>query len=108
MKRYRFQNENRKLLLHSGNIRTLDPALPSAQAMIIDRDRISWIGNNDDIVSIPADEYKLINLSGKTVMPSFTDAHVHLAHLARYVASLDLEGCESYAEALALSLEKVK
>ena len=101
MKRYRFQNENRKLLLHSGNIRTLDPAYPSAQAMIIDRDRISWIGNNEDIVSIPGDEYKLINLSGKTVMPSFTDSHVHLAHFARSLANLDLEGCESYAEALA-------
>ncbi|MCK4657289.1 MAG: amidohydrolase [candidate division Zixibacteria bacterium] len=108
MKRFRYQNENRKLLLHSGNIRTLDPALPSAQAMIIDRDRISWIGNNEDIVSIPADEYKLINLSGKTVMPSFTDSHVHLAHLARSVASLDLDGCKSYAEALARTREFVQ
>jgi predicted amidohydrolase YtcJ len=100
MRRYRYQTENRKLLLHSGNIRTFDSAHPSAQAMIIDRDRISWIGNNEDIVSVPADEYELINLSGKTVMPSFTDAHVHLAFFARSLASLDLDGCKSYRETL--------
>ncbi len=90
----------RKLLLHSGTIRTFDPARPLAEAMIIDGGRIRWIGDNEGIVSIQADEYKLINLSGRTVLPAFTDAHVHLAFFARSLASLELGGCESYEEAL--------
>jgi len=90
----------RKLLLHSGNIRTLDPRHPSAQAMIIDGPAISWIGNNDEIVGIPVDEYAMLNLAGKTIMPSFGDAHVHFAHLAQSLANLDLSGCKSYGEVL--------
>jgi len=91
----------RKLLLHSGNIRTLDPRHPSAQAMIIDGPAISWIGNNDEIVGIPVDEYAMLNLAGKTIMPSFGDAHVHFAHLAQSLANLDLSGCKSYGEVAA-------
>ncbi len=100
MKKSTSQTNRRKLLLHSGIIRTLDPAHPVAQAMVIDRERIAWVGDNEDIISIPADEYDLLNLSGKTVLPSFADAHVHLAFLARTLSSLDLFSCRSYDEAL--------
>jgi predicted amidohydrolase YtcJ len=100
MRRYGLRKSGLKLLLHSGRIRTLDPACPSAQAMIVDRDRIAWVGANEDIVSIPADEYRLIDLSGRTVLPSFTDSHVHLVFFARSLANLDLHASGSCEEVL--------
>ena len=100
IKKYKCYTGRRKFLLHSGNIRTLDPTYPRAQAMVIDGSEITWLGNNDDIVAIPLDEYQLINLSGRTVLPSFTDAHVHFAFFAQSLVNLNLDGCKSYREAL--------
>jgi predicted amidohydrolase YtcJ len=94
--------DTRKLLLHSGNIRTLDPVQPIAQAIVIDGGRISWVGRNDDILGVPVDEYKLLHLRGRTVIPSFGDAHVHFAFFAQSLVNLDLDGCSSYAKALNL------
>jgi len=101
MTRYgRSTKKKRKLLFHSANIRTLDPVHPLAQAMIVDGGTVTWLGNNEDIVGIPADEYKLINLSGMTVLPAFADAHVHFAFFAQSLSNLSLDGCKSYREAL--------
>jgi predicted amidohydrolase YtcJ len=89
-----------KLLFHSGRIRTLDPAHPTAQAIVIDGSQITWTGLNKDILGVPVDEYKLINLCGMTVLPSFGDAHVHFAFFAQSLSNVDLDGCASYREAL--------
>jgi len=96
------RNEERqeKLLLHSGKIRTFDPSHPMAEALVIDNGKIRWIGKNEDIIGIPADEYRLINLGGRTVIPSFGDAHVHFAFFAQSLSNLNLDGCKSYGEAL--------
>lgn len=90
----------RKLLFHSGNIYTMDPMLPRAEAVIFDGDRIAWIGNNSDIIGIPADEYELINLEGRTMLPSFGDAHVHFGYFALSFLRLDISHCRSYEETL--------
>ncbi len=89
-----------KLLFHSGRIRTLDPSVPAAQAMVIDGGRITWTGMNRDILGVSVDEYRMINLSGMTVLPSFGDAHVHFAFFAQSLSNLDLDGCTSYREVL--------
>jgi predicted amidohydrolase YtcJ len=101
MKRIRKEaNEAPGLLFHSGNVVTLDPRNPSAQAVAVSHGRISWVGRNDDIVAVPTDEYRLINLAGRTLLPSFGDAHVHFAYFALSTSNVDLDGCTSYEEAL--------
>jgi predicted amidohydrolase YtcJ len=87
-------------LLHSGRIYTQNPSAPFYQAMVIADGKIAWLGNNSDLYAIPSDKYDILDLSGKTVLPSFCDAHMHFAFWAFSLIRLDLDGCGSYQEVL--------
>lgn len=89
------------MLLHSGRIYTQNPITPFYQAMIIADGKIAWLGNNHDLYAIPSDKYDIFDLGGRTVLPSFCDAHMHLAFWAFSLIRLDLDGCRSYREVLA-------
>jgi predicted amidohydrolase YtcJ len=68
------------LVLHNGNILTMDPANPRAEAVAIAGDRFLAVGSNADVGhSAPAGTRK-IDLGGKTVLPGFIDAHTHPAY----------------------------
>jgi len=93
-------NMNKNLLLHSGRIYTQNPRSPFYQALIIANGRIAWLGNNDDLYAVPSDQYEIIDLEGKTVLPAFCDAHMHFAFWAFSMIRLDLDGCSSYRAVL--------
>lgn len=67
------------LILHSATIHTVDPKQPHAQAIAISGDRILAIGSNDDVLHLAIPATKKIDLSTKTVLPGFIDAHSHPA-----------------------------
>ena len=81
------------VILHSATIHTVDPSQPSAQAVAIAGDRLLAVGANDEVLNLAAAGTKKINLSGKTVVPGFIDAHTHpvysgIRHLCRLDADL--------------------
>lgn len=81
------------VILHNATIHTVDPSQPSAQAVAIAGDRLLAVGSNDEVLHLAAAGTKKINLSGKTVVPGFIDAHTHpvysgIRHLRRLDADL--------------------
>lgn len=46
-------------------------------AVLIDDDKISWVGRTEDLPQLPADTSS-IDATGKTVLPGFIDSHTHL------------------------------
>src|SRR5260370_6138229 len=64
----------------NGTIYTLDTAQPRAQAMAIDdaSGRILAVGSNDEVRRAGDRHAQVIDLRGKTVLPGFIDAHIHL------------------------------
>ncbi|HWZ33556.1 MAG TPA: amidohydrolase [Bryobacteraceae bacterium] len=66
------------LILTNGNIHTMDPANPQAQAVAIADGRFLAVGTNAEIENL-ATGAKRIDLGGKTVFPGFIDAHLHTA-----------------------------
>ncbi|MFT7091758.1 MAG: putative amidohydrolase YtcJ, partial [Candidatus Azotimanducaceae bacterium] len=60
-----------------GNIITINDAQPSAAAIAIKDGLILAIGNSADMLKHEGTETKVIELSGKTVVPGFVDAHSH-------------------------------
>jgi predicted amidohydrolase YtcJ len=72
------------LLYLNGNIYTMDTRQPRAQALAIDNQggRILAVGSNDE-VRRHADRFsQSIDLRGKTLLPGFIDAHIHLISTA--------------------------
>ncbi|MEO6700125.1 MAG: amidohydrolase family protein [Jatrophihabitantaceae bacterium] len=84
-------------LLKNGRIYT--PWSPGATALLIERGRLAWLGDEATAASMVADE--VIDLAGALVTPAFVDAHCHLTDTGRALTGLDLAGCGTLAEALA-------
>lgn len=89
-----------KKLFYGGRIYTMSDRQPVCDAMIVDRDRISWIGNATDLSSVPSDSYEIIDLDGCIILPGFIDSHTHIVFWALSRTRIDLDGTNSYENAL--------
>jgi len=66
------------LLLLNGNVYTMDPAFPRAEAVAIRGSRILAVGKDDDLREVEqGKEWSVIDLGGRTVLPGFIDCHLH-------------------------------
>ena len=66
----------RKVLFH-GNVITMDPDRPRAEAIAIAGNRILAVGSDEEIERTIAAGTDVIDLEGRTVVPGFIDAHAH-------------------------------
>jgi predicted amidohydrolase YtcJ len=86
------------VIFENGTIRTLDPSLPEARALAIAGDRVAGgVGVHETTLASP----EIVDLGGRTVLPGFTDSHVHFPTWALAQRDVRLEGCASLAEAVA-------
>src|SRR5215475_1874352 len=95
--------ETPELILHNGNIHTVNPKEPHAQAIAIARGRIIGLGSNADVMNLALAGSEKIDLGMKTVLPGFIDAHSHPAmagvmHLR--MVDCDLRSIAAIEEAL--------
>ncbi len=72
-----------ELILHNGNILTMDDRQPQAAAIAIAGDRILAVGSEVDILDFAGAGTKRVDLGGKTVVPGFIDGHCHPAYSGR-------------------------
>ncbi|MGG4489101.1 amidohydrolase [Metabacillus idriensis] len=62
----------------NGEVLTIDEADCIAEAAAVQGSRIMAVGSNDLIREYISDDTTVIDLNGKTLMPGFIDAHIHL------------------------------
>jgi predicted amidohydrolase YtcJ len=65
------------LILVHGTIWTENPRQPEAEAVAIQGNRIVEVGDSDSIRKLAGPKTRIIDLSGRRVVPGFNDAHVH-------------------------------
>jgi predicted amidohydrolase YtcJ len=66
------------LLLLNGKIYTMDESLPKAEAVAMSGSRIVAVGRSDDLRDLAGkDEWQVVDLQGRAVLPGFTDCHLH-------------------------------
>ncbi len=86
----------------NGNLYTMDVQQPYAQAMAIDTvsGRILAVGSNDEVRRVrPAGTaQEIVDLKGRTVLPGFIDAHIHLLDTAYRAHYIDAGACQSEEE----------
>lgn len=83
------------LVLINGNIITMNPKQPRAQAIAIKYDKIVEVCTNNEIKPWTNKNTKIIDLKGKTVTPGFIDTHVHIRGFGRSLTTIDLRGINS-------------
>ncbi len=96
------------ILYLNGNIYTMDAIQPRAQAMAIDgtTGHILSLGTNDEVRRIAGQHSELFDLRGRTVLPGFIDAHMHLLSTAYRSHYIDAIACTSEDEVAALVGER--
>jgi predicted amidohydrolase YtcJ len=66
-----------EVVLHNGNIWTVDPRQPRAQAVAISSGRFVAVGSDAEVLAYAGAGTRKIDLEGRTVLPGFIDAHAH-------------------------------
>lgn len=88
------------LVLYNGPIYTLDPARPTARAVLISGGRILAVGSEGRIQAAAAGmRATMINLQGRTVVPGITDAHVHISFQGQVGLEVSLGGAATLEDA---------
>lgn len=83
----------------NGNIHTIDPLNPHAEAMAIKEGKIIHVGKNDDVRNMANAATQIIDAQGKTVFPGFQDTHMHLQDSGAEMAwNADLNDAETVDE----------
>ena len=66
-------------VLYNGTIHTLDPQVPTVEAIALSGEQIAAIGTKDDLCTLLGPNGQSMDLDGKTVIPGLVDAHLHFA-----------------------------
>lgn len=88
------------LWISGGPIYTGVDARPTAEAVIVQDGKISFVGDPKTIRFKLNPGTETIDLKGAALFPGFTDAHAHLYYIGERELSLSLEGSKSAAEAM--------
>ena len=90
---------NADLVIDGGTVRTMDPAQPSAEALAVVGGRIAFVGSADDAARLWGPRTRHFDLAGRTLLPGFNDAHVHVWKVGQLLTTvLDLRGALSLDE----------
>jgi predicted amidohydrolase YtcJ len=84
-----------------GDIHTMDPNQPIADAVAIANGRFSYVGNKSGAMARVDEHTEVIDLGDAVAYPGLIDAHVHIAGIGSAMRSVDLTGAKSYEELVA-------
>ena len=74
------------------------PLVPTVRALAIAGERVAGgVGTHETALASP----EVVDLGGRTVVPGFSDSHVHFPTWALAQRQVDLDGCSTLEEALA-------
>jgi predicted amidohydrolase YtcJ len=77
-------------LFGNARIHTMDPANPTAEAMLVEGDRIVAVGARNDLDEAATVGTERVDLNGRTVIPGFNDSHGHILWLGMSLDAVDV------------------
>jgi Predicted metal-dependent hydrolase with the TIM-barrel fold len=83
---------------YNGIIWTGDKDNPSASAILIQGDKVSLVGMDDEVLSRSSNEAEKIDLEGRFVTPGLIDNHVHFMSGGLQLSRVDLRNAKSKKE----------
>jgi hypothetical protein len=86
------------LVIINAKIWTVDKAHPTAQAVAVLGDRIVAVGSNADIEIWHGGNTRVIDATGKLLLPGFNDAHVHFVSGGSQLDAVQLNDATSAEE----------
>ena len=78
------------IVLKNARVITMDAVKPAAELVAVTDDQISFVGSNKELDSLTCAGTRVIDFEGRTLVPGFNDAHLHLFSLIRKLLSIDI------------------
>jgi predicted amidohydrolase YtcJ len=85
------------LLLINGNIKTMNPAQPTAEAVAIRGGKIAAVGTNEEARESAGPRVQVIDLNGRTATPGLNDAHAHPMMLGLSMGDINLRAPDAFS-----------
>jgi len=85
------QNGTADYALINGFIYTMDSDNPTAQAVAVEGNRISYVGDAAGLAAVIGFNTEVIDLKGKMVLPGFVEGHIHSVAGAIMMNGVDLQ-----------------
>jgi predicted amidohydrolase YtcJ len=96
------------LILHNGQITTLDRANPAANAVAIRDGVFTAVGSDRDIMPLADAGTKVVDLKGRRVLPGLCDNHTHVVRGGlNFNMELRWDGVRSLADAMSMLKRQV-
>ncbi len=97
------------LILTDGELITLDPTRPRAQAISIKDGLIQAVGSSSDVLALRGSATEVLSLAGRTVIPGLNDSHMHPTRAGRFYAmELRWDGVPSLEQGLNMLADQAK
>ena len=94
-------------LYFNGDIITMEGPNDVAEAVLVADGKIKAVGAYDAVAAQKNADCEMVDLQGKTLMPSFIDAHGHITMTPMFAGQCDLSECNNFSEIVA-ALKKYK
>ena len=82
----------------NGKIYTVNENQPIAEAVMIEGNKIIFVGSDADAKKLIDASTKIVDLKGKLMLPGFIDDHVHFINGGNYLLGIDLRPAKSTTE----------
>src|SRR5438477_1964241 len=97
------------LILHNGQLTTLDPARPAATAVAVGGGRFLAVGSDGEVLALRGPSTRVIDLGGRRAVPGLNDTHLHLIRGGlSFNLELRWDGVPSLADALRMLKEQAR
>lgn len=83
-----------------GNIITMDPQQPRAEAFVTANGRILYVGSADEAAQVAGRDASRIDYDEGAVIPGLIDTHNHMLYTGLQKRLVDLSGCKSVEDIL--------
>jgi predicted amidohydrolase YtcJ len=88
---------NTSLIIHNAHVYTVDPAQPRAEAVVLQGNRIAFVGRTVDALAQRTPQSTVIDGAGCSLLPGLIDSHFHLLWGSLKLESLQLDGATDLA-----------
>jgi predicted amidohydrolase YtcJ len=89
-----------KTLLIADAVLTMVSGAPTAEAIVLDADRIDFVGSLEAARARAGADAVVESFPGATIVPGLVDTHAHLTGLGKALMEVDLAGARSEREAV--------
>ena len=87
-------------IFYNGKIYTVNKNQPWAQAIVLDGNKIVYVGDDAGALAMKTDKTQVQDLQGRMMMPGFIDGHIHPLMSAAFRSGIQLAECKTEEEVL--------